>query len=162
MRKAILAVVISAICSGVGFAESMAGKIGFGLRNETFEVRYFASDRLGVHAGGAMDSEKTTNLAKDTDYDLHAGGFYSKEIGDGIMFQAGLTVQYNTGRKAGYHYDAWGANPYLGAEMVFKGRFGIDFKVILVQYTNIKVPGADRTTTLRSSGTGNFGAHLYF
>ena len=160
MKKMILAVGILTICSGLSFAESMAGKIGFGLRNQTFDVRYFISDRIGVHAATSMQSLKPKGGSKTTEYSYTAGGFYSKEITDGVMFQTGLTVSYYTGKDAGVQYDEMSYNPYVGAEFVYKGRFGLDFKVIPVQYTTNNEKGGDYTVW--SGGYGSFGAHIYF
>ena len=161
MKKLIMAVIITTMCSGLSFAENMAGKIGVGLRNDVFDVRYFVNDHIGVHAGTALQSLKPKGGSKSTEYDFNAGGFYSKEITDGLMFQTGLTVGYHTGKDAGVEYDAWNYNPYLGAEFVYKGRFGLDFKIIPVQYyTGSGGTGPDYTAW--GGGYGSLGAHIYF
>ena len=160
MKKIIMAAVISTMFSGFGFAESMAGKTGFGLRNNMFDVRYFVTDRIGVHAGMAMSDYKPESARRSTENDFNAGGFYSKEITDGLMFQTGLPIQAAVGKDAGVEYHDWSYNPYLGAEFVYKGRFGLDFKVIPIQYTTNRETGANSKTW--SGGYGSFGAHIYF
>ena len=160
MKKSLLAVVVWAVCSGLVFAESMAGKAGLGLRNDSFDVRYFINDWLGVHGGVVMSSYRPEGVSNSSDYGYCAGSFYSKEITDGVMFQTGLTVQYHTGKDAGVGYKEWNYNPYVGAEFVYKGRFGFDFKVIPVQYGIFREAGANYTYF--AGGYGSVGAHLYF
>ncbi len=160
MKQVMLGALLSIVCCGIASAQDMTGKIGFGLRNNTFDVRYFVTDRIGVHAGTAMGYSKTAGKAENTEYGYDAGAFYSKEITEGIKFQTGLTVQYYTGKDTGIAYKEWGYNPYVGAEFIYKGRLGIDFKVIPVQYWNVKEKGSN--TYGREGGYGSFGAHLYF
>ncbi len=160
MKKTILAVIILSVCSGLSFAESMTGKIGVGLRNDMFDVRYFINDTIGVHAGTAVSAFNPEGTTKSTEYDLNIGGFYSKEITDGLMFQTGLTVAHSAGKDAGIRYKVWSYNPYLGAEFIYKGRFGLDFKIIPIQYSTWKETGSNSTAW--AGGAGSLGAHLYF
>ena len=160
MKKVIMAVVLAVVCSGLGFAESMAGKLGLGLRNDAFDARYFLSNSFGIHAGTALASIKPKTGAKSSEFDFTFGGFYSKEITDGLMFQAGMTIQSMSGKAAGVKFQDWAYNPYLGAEFIYKGRFGFDFKVIPIQYATDTQAGA--TTKVWSGGSGSIGAHIYF
>ncbi len=160
MKKVLLVAAILTVCSGFSFAESMAGKIGVGLRNDMFDVRYFISNSIGVHAGTAMYFIDPKDTSKSTEYDFNAGAFYSKEITDGLMYQAGLTMGYSTGKDAGVQYDVLSYNPYLGAEFIYKGRFGLDFKIIPVQYSTYNETGRDSSAW--GGGYGSLGAHLYF
>jgi len=160
MKKTLLAIVILSVCSGLGFAESMTGKIGVGLRNDTFDVRYFINDTIGVHAGADVGVFNQEGTFKDTGYGFNVGGFYSKEITDGLMFQTGLTVAHSAGKDTGVRYKSWNYNPYLGAEFIYKGRFGLDFKIIPIQYSTGEQAGADYTAW--NGGGGSLGAHLYF
>ena len=138
----------------------MAGKIGFGLRDGTFDVRYFVTNGLGVHAGTAMSTLNPEGAATNRESEYLAGGFYSKELTDGVMFQTGLTVTRIIGKYTGVKYYEWAYNPYLGAEFVYKGRFGLDFKVIPLQYYTSREKGNNSTGW--AGGYGSLGAHLYF
>lgn len=160
MKKVMIAVVLSMICSGIGSAQSMAGKLGVGLRNTTFDVRYFVTNNIGVHAGTSMNFTKPSSGSKSSEYVYDLGGFYSKEITDGLLFQTGMTVTYDGGKDAGTKFTSWAYNPFLGAEFVYKGRFGLDFKVIPIQYVDNREKG--RNSTSWAGGYGSFGAHLYF
>ena len=160
MKKIIMAVVISMGCAGLSSAESMAGKIGVGVRNDTFDVRYFVNDSFGVHAGTSMDFYHPDAGNKSSSYTYDAGAFYSKEITDGLLFQAGLTGPYVTGKDEGVSFNQMTYNPYVGAEFLYKGRFGFDFKVIPVSYTTISETGADAKAW--AGGYGSVGAHIYF
>ena len=155
-----MAVVILVVCSGLGFTENMSGKLGLGLRNDMFDARYFVGNGFGVHAGIALNSLKPATGAKSSEFDYNVGGFYSKEITDGLMFQAGLTIQSASGKDTGVKYHDWSYNPYLGAEFVYKGRFGLDFKVIPIEYSTSTQGGG--TAKMWSGGYGSLGAHLYF
>jgi hypothetical protein len=160
MKKIMVAVALCMVCSGVGFAESMSGKIGVGMRSNTFDARYFITENIGVHAGTAMYFMQPSSSAQNVERVYVLGGFYSKEITDGLFFQTGLTVTRDGGRSAGIKYTTWIYNPYLGAEFVYKGRFGLDFKVIPVQYGDNRQKGNNFTAW--SCGLASLGAHIYF
>lgn len=160
MKKMILAVVVSMVCSGIGFAEGMAGKLGVGLRSNTFDVRYFVTDNIGVHGGTSISYKHPESGTNSSDHLYSAGGFYSKEITDGLFFQGGMTITYEGGKDSGRKYTSWAYNPFLGAEFVYKGRFGLDFKVIPLQYVDNRESG--NNYTIWGGGYGSLGAHIYF
>lgn len=143
------------------FAENMAGKLGVGLRGEDFDVRYFAAEKFGMHAGTSFDYTKADSGADSKNAKIFLGAFYNHEVEDGIFLQAGMLVGYNPGTTADQYYHAWYFNPFIGAEAVYKKRFGIDFKIMPVQYAR------DISTSLGSSKYwsslhGSLGAHYYF
>ncbi len=160
MKKLMVAVVLSLVCSGISSAESIAGKIGLGVRNNTFDVRYFINDNIGVQAGTAMTFMKPSSGKRSSEYMFDFGGFYSKEITDGLLFQAGLTLSCDTGKDSGTGFTSWAYNPYLGGEFVYKGRFGLDFKVIPIQYIDNREHG--QNYTVWGGGLASLGAHIYF
>lgn len=160
MKKLTLAVALLAVCSGFGFAESMAGKIGVGLRADTFDIRYFVKDWLGVHAGTSWFYDKAVVGDDSSEFDLDAGTFYSKEVLEGLMFQTGITVTYVAGKKTGIKFTEWDFDPYIGAEYVYQGRFGFDFKIIPILYSTFRQTGADVNSWV--AGVGSLGAHIYF
>lgn len=164
MKKVLLTAVLL-LCGSSCFAESMNHKIGLGLRSDSADARYFITDWLAVHAGGSLWYDGA-DKGHGQDYSTYAamfGAFYNKEIPsikDGVFFQSGLTNTYTWGKTAGQQYHQWAINPFVGGEYVFKGRFGVDFKVIPFQYVRY----VERGNCYRGWGgfTGSMGAHIYF
>ncbi|NLO91579.1 MAG: hypothetical protein GX410_06280 [Elusimicrobia bacterium] len=160
MKKLLLAFALLAVPFSA-FAEDMTGKFGVGMRNQDFDVRYFASEHFGMHAGTSFSYEKAEPGKDSRDGTFYLGAFYNKEMEDGIFLQGGMLVGYNPGSDADRYYHSWYFNPFVGAEMVYKKRFGLDFKLLPVQYAT------STSTSLGSSKywsslKGSLGAHYYF
>ena len=169
MKRMLLAVALL-FCGSAVFAESMNQKLGLGLRSDSADARYFITDWLGVHAGSALwyqsaDKGQDATNVDNSNYNVMFGAFYNKELKDikeGVFFQSGLTTSYywgKTGTQA-QQFHEWTLNPYVGGEMVYKGRFGVDFKVIPFQYDRY----VERGNCSRGWGgmAGSMGAHIYF
>ena len=171
MKKIMMmSIMFLTLCASTGFSGNttenttekidMAGKIGFGIRNTTFDVRYFVKDWLCVHAGTDLYFSDPKEGRNSTACTFMAGSFYSTEIVKNLLFQTGLTFTYYTGRDSGVHYNQYYYNPYVGAEYIYKGRFGLDFKVIPIEYFVYKRSGSDSKGWC--TGYGSVGAHIYF
>jgi hypothetical protein len=166
MKKMLLAVALL-LCGSSCFADSMNQKFGLGLRSDSVDARYFPTDWLGVHAGTSLfyQSADRGQGADASQYNVIFGAFYNKELKkltDGLFFQSGMTVTYDWGKdnSISQNYHEWVFNPFVGGEMVFKGRYGVDFKVIPVQYERyVEVKNSARTW---GGMAGSMGAHIYF
>lgn len=160
MKKVIMLIALLCVPASC-FAENMAGKLGVGMRNNSFDVRYFAMEKLGFHAGTSLSYTKADSGADSKDGTFYAAGFYNKEVEDGIFLQAGMLVGYNPGTETDKYFHSWYFNPFVGAELIYKKRFGVDFKVMPVQYaTNIsKSLGSSKYWGALNA---SMGAHYYF
>ncbi len=166
MKKIMMmSIMFLTLCASTGFSGNttekidMAGKIGFGIRSTTFDVRYFVKDWLGVHAGTRLYFSDPKEGSNSTACSFMAGSFYSTEIVKNLLFQTGLTFTYDTGENSGIHYNEYYYSPYVGAEYIYKGRFGLDFKVIPITYFIRKSSNSEKGW---ASGYGSVGAHIYF
>ncbi|MDD5629455.1 MAG: hypothetical protein PHU21_10355 [Elusimicrobia bacterium] len=152
-------------CGGPCFAESMNHKLGLGLRSDSADVRYFVTDWLAAHAGASFwyDAADRGQGADNSTYSVMFGAFYNKELPslkDGVFVQAGLTNTYFWGKVSGEQWHEWDINPFVGGEFVYKGRFGVDFKVIPFQYVRYVTRG--NCTRGWGGMAGSMGAHIYF
>ncbi len=166
MKRMLLAAALL-FCGSSCFAESMNHKFGLGMRSDSADVRYFITDWLGVHAGTSLwyQSADKGQGRDASGYSAMFGAFYNKELKDikeGVFFQSGLTTAYDWGKSDAYaqEYHEWVLNPYVGGEMVYKGRFGVDFKVIPFQY--IRYVERGNCFTGWGSMAASMGAHIYF
>ncbi|MCX5750450.1 MAG: hypothetical protein NT099_02070 [Candidatus Saganbacteria bacterium] len=162
IKKALAVLFLVTLLAGMVEAQDLAGKVGIGLRADTFSIRKFVSNNLGLDVfAGYVGSTRTGQTdANMLGYGL--GGFYANEIYKDVLLEAGAVLHGWQGidGTTGNSYTGAAIIPFIGAECFINSHFSLDGQVELGAY-GCTMMGNTRSTSLNVL-TGSLGAHIYF
>ena len=161
-RKALTVLFLIPLLAGMVMAMDLGGKLGIGLRADTFSIRKFVNNNLGLDVFAGYGTSTKTGQTDASTLGYGVGGFYAKEIYQNVLLEAGASLHGWQGINGltGNYFDGFAIIPFIGAECFINDNVSFDGKVELGAYGSGMSAGT-RSTSLNVLA-GNLGAHIYF
>ncbi len=161
-RKALAVLFLVPLLAGMVVAQDLAGMWGIGLRSDTFSIRKFVNNNLGVDLSFGYSSSTQTGQVDANVSGYALSGFYVKEVYPNVLLEAGAGLHGWQGINGttGNYFSGGAIVPFVGAESFINSHISLDGKIYLGAYGSGMMAGT-RSTSFDIL-TGSLGAHIYF